>query len=225
MPFSGNPAKFYCCIILLLYVLTLCNLHLSTRCPVQVREAYTKWWTVKVASSDFLSKYFGEKSYAIHTASVSGPLYYFSDVSASKWVTLKSVISFLLQTAVVGSTNKNSLPNDNGKSEFNVHVACMSVLSNTSLSFFYSRRSRHTQLVSISWLYWQRSWWSIGEEGQHRFQRHLVGIRWPRSCLQWRQYGGRGCCRGREWAITAYFFTTTVVLLTILCINLLPSPC
>ena len=28
----------------------------------QVRENYAKWWKAKVAESDFLSKYFGEKS-------------------------------------------------------------------------------------------------------------------------------------------------------------------
>ena len=55
-----------------------CVTHMSLHCALQVREAYTKWWTVKVASSDFLSRYFGEKSYAVQTASVSAPGYYYN---------------------------------------------------------------------------------------------------------------------------------------------------
>ena len=37
----------------------------------QVKENYAKWWKVKVAESDFLSKHFGEKSLTSGTAVVS----------------------------------------------------------------------------------------------------------------------------------------------------------
>ena len=46
----------------------------------QVREAYSKWWKVKVAESDILSRHFGDWSFTKGSSSVSSIVYvtYFS---------------------------------------------------------------------------------------------------------------------------------------------------